>query len=129
MDLISKIEDLKNFGIDLKLESKEAEIFYVRSLKLFFDDKDSLYCTMISDHEIQVADDYETLAAITIDDSTLRIHPLGENPYAVLMDVLEFVANFHKPTVALFNEMKSVPSTPPVDEEEESDEDSSDEWI
>ena len=41
MDLISKLEDLKNFGIDLKLDSKEAEIFYVKSMRYFFDDKNS----------------------------------------------------------------------------------------
>ena len=36
MDLISKLEDLKNFGIDLKLDSKEMEVFYVKSMHYFF---------------------------------------------------------------------------------------------
>jgi hypothetical protein len=48
MDLISKLEDLKNFGIDLKLDSKEMEVFYVRSMKYFFDEKEHVYLLQIS---------------------------------------------------------------------------------
>ena len=43
MDLKSKIEDIKNFGIDLKLESREAEVFYMISLKSYFDSREEFY--------------------------------------------------------------------------------------
>ena len=56
MDLISKLEDLKNFGIDLKLDSKEMEVFYVRSMKYFFDEKEHVYCIMVTDRELTISD-------------------------------------------------------------------------
>jgi len=135
MDLISKLEDLKNFGIDLKLDSKEMEVFYVKSMKFFFDDKEDLYCVQVTDRELELSSNEEQLATVYVKDSVLRIVPLGDNPYAVVMDVLEFVANLHKPTIALFREMNgNIPKTilkPKKQEfvEEESEEDSSDEWI
>jgi len=140
MDLISKIEDLKNFGIDLKLDSEEMEIFYVKSLRYFFEEKEDLYCIQISDLELEISDAHELLASVFIKDSILRIIPLGQNPYAVLMDVLEFVANLHKPTIELFkqtqNEKKKIEpvksktlkeTTNKPDFEEDSDFD--DDWI
>jgi len=135
MDLISKLEDLKNFGIDLKLDSKEMEVFYVKSMKFFFDDKEDLYCVQVTDRELELSSNEEQLATVYVKDSVLRIVPLGDNPYAVVMDVLEFVANLHKPTIALYREMNgNIPKTilkPKKQEfvEEESEEDSSDEWI
>lgn len=137
MDLISKLEDLKNFGIDLKLDSKDMEVFYVRSMKYFFDEKDHVYCTQVTDRELTISDDHGDLATLYVKDSTLRIVPLDENPYAVVMDVLEFVANLHKPTVALYREMHgdSKVADPfemhKKNKEEDSEENSDfdDEWI
>lgn len=137
MDIISKIQDLQNFGIDLKLDNKEMEVFYVSSMKFFFDEKDDLFCVQVSDRELEVSSAEEQLATVYVKDSILRIVPLGENPYAVLMEVLEFVAHLHKPTVALYREMNGdIPKTEfkpkqKMEElsEEESEEDSSDEWI
>ncbi len=135
MDLISKLEDLKNFGIDLKLDNEEMEVFYVKSLRYFFDEKEDLYCVQVTDRELELSSTEDQLATVYVKDSVLRIVPLGENPYAVVMDVLEFVAHLHKPTIALYREMNG--DIPPnelkskIEEfsEEESEEDSSDEWI
>lgn len=136
MDLISKLEDLKNFGIDLKLDSKEMEIFYVKSMKHFFDEKDQVYALMITDRELRISDDEGDLAVICVDDSTLRIIPLEQNPYVVVLDVLEFVANFHEATVALYREMYGDPSKTDsskahLKDEEDSEENSDfdDEWV
>jgi hypothetical protein len=137
MDLISKLEDLKNFGIDLKLDSKEAEIFYVKSMRYFFDDKELLYCIQTADRELEISDDLGQLATIYVKDSVLRIVPLSDNPYAIVMDVLEFVAKLHKPTVALYKEMHATKSEESglesalADKKEAPDEDSDfdDEWI
>lgn len=141
MDLISKIEDLKNFGIDLKLTSREMEVFYMKSIYFFFQQKEHLHIVQLNDLEIEVSSDMDPLASVIIEDSVLKIVPLGENPYAVLMDVLEFVANMHKPTIALWKELqeggeelankinKEFEQTTPVsDKEEESDSDDM-EWI
>jgi len=106
VDLISKIEDLKNFGIDLKLTSKEMEVFYMKSMYFFFQQKQNLHIVQLNDLEIEVSTDLDPLASVIIEDSVLKIVPLGDNPYAVLMDVLEFVANMHKPTVALWSELQ-----------------------
>ena len=135
MDLISKLEDLKNFGIDLKLDSKEMEVFYVKSLKYFFDDKEDLFCVQVTDRELEISSTLDQLATVYVKDSVLRIIPLGENPYAVVMDVLEFVAHLHKPTIALYRELNgNIPENelkPKLEEfsDEESEEDSDDEWI
>jgi len=138
MDLISKIEDLKNFGIDLKLESSEMEVFYVKSMKYFFDEKDLLFCRQVSDLELEISDEVEPIATVFVKDSVLRIIPLGEDPYSVLMEVLEFVANLHKPTIALFKGIEESTGKPPVSKaslvsheepEEDSDDDFDDEWI
>ena len=137
MDLISKLEDLKNFGIDLKLESKEMESFYITSMRNFFGDKDHLHCSHMSDRELEISDDEGQLATIYVKDSILRIVPLSENPYAVIMDVLEFVAHLHKPTIALYKEFQgteteSKDSTNKIKndvEDFEEDSDFDDEWI
>ena len=138
MDLISKIEDLKNFGIDLKLESSEMEVFYVKSMKYFFDEKDFLFCRQVSDLELEISNEVELLASVFVKDSVLRIIPLGEDPYAVLMEVLEFVASLHKPTIALFRDIEDKTGEPPVSKaplvsheelEEDSDDEFDDEWI
>ena len=137
MDLISKLEDLKNFGIDLKLESKEMEVFYVKSMKYFFDEKEHLYCIQVTDREIEISDSEGQLATIYVKDSVLRIVPLDENPYAVVMDVLEFIANLHKPTIALYKEIQeskpkrkaSEIKTPIIEEESEENSDFDDDWI
>jgi len=129
MDLINKLEDLKNFGIDLKLDSEEMEIFYVKSLHYFFDEKDKIYCIRVDDRELELSSDEGQLATIFVKDSVLKIVPLCDNPYAVVMDVLEFVANLHKPTVALFREMQKnkAQKQSVIDKEEDSDFD--DDWI
>jgi hypothetical protein len=137
MDLISKLEDLRNFGIDLKLDSKEMEIFYVRSMRYFFDDKEHLYCVQMGERELEISDNEGQLATVYVKDSILRVIPLNDNPYAVIMDVLEFVAHLHKPTIALYKELEE---TKPKEEDFESlaknekedlEEDSEfdDEWI
>lgn len=137
MDLISKLEDLKNFGIDLKLESKEAEIFYIKSMRYFFDEKEHLYCVQTADRELEISDVEGQLATIYVKDSVLRIVPLADNPYAIVMDVLEFVANLHKPTIALYKEMQGdKPDESDFErdldnkkEDHEEDSDFDDEWI
>jgi hypothetical protein len=133
MDLISKLEDLKNFGIDLKLDSKEMEIFYVKSMRYFFDDKENVYCIQVTDRELEISDDVGQLATVYVKDSTLRIVPLDENPYSVVMDVLEFVANLHKPTVALYRELQkkkaSEEASAANNKDTEEDSDFDDEWI
>ena len=106
MDITSKIEDIKNFGIDLKLESREAEVFYMISLKSYFDSREEFYTIATTELETKIFDEDEALASLVIEGSILRIVPICENPYAILMDVLEFVAAYHNDTVALFKELE-----------------------
>ena len=57
--------------------------------------------------ETKIFDEDEALATLVIEGSILRIVPICENPYAILMDVLEFVAAYHNETVALFRELET----------------------
>jgi hypothetical protein len=145
MDITSKIEDIKNFGIDLKLDSRDAEVFYMMALKSYFDSLDEFYTIPTTELEIKIFDNEESLASLVIEGSILRIVPISENPYSILMPVLDFVAAHHNKTVALFNELEAggdelaiqiLKEFEQVDAKglqnsEESDEDSDDdfEWI
>jgi hypothetical protein len=128
MDFISKLEDLKNFGIDLKLEGLEMEAFYSKALVKFFNQKTGLSARPIDDWEFEAWVNDELVSTVLIQDSVLRINPISEeNAYVIVMDVLEFVAKMHKPTVELYRSIAEL-SESHEEPEEESEEDS-DEWI
>jgi len=80
------------------------------------------------------------LATIYIADSTLRMLPIEDDPYEILLCILEFVAQHHKQTIMVYNyicenEEEVVSLFEKADEEilepeeEKSEEEESDEWI
>ena len=141
MSLIDGISDLKNFGIDLKLDSLDAEAFYCEALRLWFEDEKGYNTISITDREFTIDIMGEgDIATIYISDSTLRMIPIQEDSMEILLYVLEFVAQHHKQTIMVYNyiceneeEVSSLFDK--ADEvildtkEEKSEEEESDEWI
>ncbi len=141
MNIIDGISDLKNFGIDLKLDSIDAEAFYCEALRLWFEDEKGYDTVAITDREFTVEIMGEgDIATIYISDSTLRMLPIQEDSMEVLLCILEFVAQHHKQTIMVYNyiceneeEVSSLFEK--ADEvildtvEEKSEEEESDEWI
>ena len=141
MNIIDGISDLKNFGIDLKLDSIDAEAFYCEALRLWFEDEKGYDTVAITDREFTIEIMGEgDIATIYISDSTLRLIPIQEDSMEVLLCILEFVAQHHKQTIMVYNyiceneeEVSSLFDK--ADEvildtkEEKSEEEESDEWI
>jgi len=140
MDYLNNIE---NFGIDLKLESEEAEMFYCESLRQWFMEKKEYITISVTDREFELEKEGELVGIVYIFDSVLRLKPIMDDPVEALIDILEFVAHHHKQTINTFNYLsendeevskvidilKSV-SEQTEDSEAESEEDSDDwEWI
>ena len=141
MNIIDGISDLKNFGIDLKLESIDAEAFYCEALRLWFEDEKGYNTISVTDREftLDLMGDGD-IATIYISDSTLRILPILDSSIEVVMCILEFVAQHHKQTITVYNyicenEEEVVSLFEKADkviletEEEKSEEEESDEWI
>tara|TARA_R100000458_G_C8186333_1_gene181561 strand:+ start:214 stop:639 length:426 start_codon:yes stop_codon:yes gene_type:complete len=141
MNIIDGISDLKNFGIDLKLNSIDAEAFYCEALRLWFEDEKGYDTVAITDREFTIEIMGEgDVATIYISDSTLRMLPIQEDSMEILLCILEFVAQHHKQTIMVYNyiceneeEVSSLFDK--ADEvildtkEEKSEEEESDEWI
>ena len=137
MDLTEAISDLNNFGIDLKLEEHDDEVFYSSTLREWFDLNCDYEVYLIDEREFGLELEGSNIATIYIQDSILRIRPLSDNPYGVLLDVLEFVAQCHKKTIEALGKLKELNfegvgmlDEPTADMESASEEDSDDwEWI
>lgn len=136
MDVGKTLADLAKFGIDLKLDSTDAEFFYSESMRQWFtDDKD--YKTINVKHrEFTLLKDGEEAATIYIQDSILRIDPISsKHAYNVFLDVLEFVALNHKRVIEVFEYLNTNPQISDklaaalLDEDNELTEPSSDEEV
>ena len=101
--MMDNFKNIENFGIDLKLETEEAEMFYCETLRQWFmDDKD--YVTIsVTDREFELEKDGELIGVVYIFDSVLRLKPIQDDPIEALIDILEFVAKHHKPTINTYN--------------------------
>jgi len=76
MDLTEAIADLNNFGIDLKLEEYEDEVFYASAIKEWFILNCEYEVYTIDEREFGVELEGENIATIYIQNSVLaiRIH-------------------------------------------------------
>ena len=101
--MMDNFTNIENFGIDLKLENEEAEMFYCETLRQWFmDDKD--YVTIsVTDREIELEKNGELIGVVYIFDSVLRLKPIQDDPIEALIDILEFVAKHHKTTINTYN--------------------------
>ena len=152
MDISKTMADLAKFGIDLKLESTDAEFFYSESMRQWFTEDKDYKTRNVKHREFTLIKDGEEAATVYIEDSVLRINPIStQYTYDVFLDVLEFVALHHKRVVEVFEYLNTNPelsdklaaalldednelSEPSSYEEgcggvEEESEDNSDDWL
>ena len=144
MDLIDGISNLENFGIDLKLPNPESEEFYCEALRRWFSTERGYSCYTTTNKEFVVGSKEIDVATIYIHDSVLRMKPIADDPYEILMCILEFIAENHKKVVMAYeylldNEDNWFPTEPESilkkekkvkqEIEDESTEEDSDEWI
>lgn len=152
MDISKTMTDLAKFGIDLKLDSTDAEFFYSESMRQWFTEDKDYKARNVKHREFTLLKDGEEAATVYIEDSVLRINPIStQYTYDVFLDVLEFVALHHKRVVEVFTYLNSNPelsdklaaalldednelSEPSSDEEGcggalEESEDNSDDWL
>ena len=132
---------LDGFGIDLKLNSVEAEEFYCEALRLWFEDSKGYHTLSTTSLEFMLNDGFNDVSIVYIEDSILRMKSMSEDPYETLVSMLEFIASNHKKTIEVFNYLEEneqealswAASNPVVEEEEESpemeSEEDSDGWI
>ena len=145
MDLIDGISDLENFGIDLKLPNSESEEFYCEALRRWFSTERGYTCYATTNKEFVVGSKEIDVATIYIYDSVLRMKPIIDDPYEILMCILEFIAENHKKVVMAYeylmdNEdvwfsderrstLKKEKKIKEEIEDESTEDDSDDEWI
>ena len=141
MNLVDDGGSLDGFGVDLKLNSVEAEEFYCEALRLWFEDSKGYNTLSTTSLEFMLNDGFNDISIIYIEDSILRMKSMSEDPYETLISMLEFIAEHHKKTIEVFNyleeneqEVLSWTAFNPAVEEEEEDseiesEEDSDGWI
>ena len=137
MNLVDDGGSIDNFGIDLKLNSIEAEEFYCEALRLWFEDSKGFNTLSLTSQEFMLNDGFNDVSVVYIEDSILRMKSLIEDPYETLISMLEFIAEHHKKTIEVFNyleenEQEAASSLAEEEEESESEiesEEDSDGWI
>ena len=141
MDLVDKIADLENFGIDLKIEDYEGQEFYCETLRRWLEEKGyQAYST--GDMEFLVEKEAVALLTIFINKGILRFRTEEDNPYDVILDVLDFIAKHHKQTINVYNYLnksgnstkdwfdgKPLINTAKVEEDSEEESEESSEWL
>jgi len=101
--MMEDLTNLENFGIDLKLESEEAEMFYCETLRQWFMDSKEYLTISVTDREFELEKYGELIGIVYIFDSVLRLKPIKDDPVEALLDMLEFVAKHHKRTIDTYN--------------------------
>ena len=153
MNFIGGAESIDGFGVDLKLNSIEAEEFYCEAIRMWFEREKGYDGLSMTSREFIVNDGFEDLASVYIVDSILRVKSMSDNAYEILIMLLEFIAEHHKKTIEVYNYLEEneqeilgwpdsdfykdeeetysskETDTQDLDNEEESDEEESDEWI
>ena len=131
MDLIEKMKDIENFGIDLKLKREEDEITYCNILRQWFEQNDNYSAYVIDEREFgleYISDTGEESAlSIYLKDSAIRFIPVSGDPFYAVMDVLQFIAELHKEVIGVL-ESKAEKFEEEVIEEESEEEASSEDW-
>ena len=103
MDLVNAAGNIENFGVNLKLNSIEAEEFYCEAMRLWFEDNKGYHTLPLTSHEFMLNDGFNDISVIYIEDSILRMKALSEDPYETLISMLEFIAEHHNKTIEVYN--------------------------
>jgi|TARA_R110000823_G_scaffold308646_2_gene432330 hypothetical protein len=103
MNLVDAGGNIENFGVNLKLNSIEAEEFYCEAMRLWFEDNKGYHTLSLTSHEFMLNDGFNDISVIYIEDSILRMKALSEDPYETLISMLEFIAEHHNKTIEVYN--------------------------
>ena len=103
MDLVDAAGNIESFGVNLKLNSIEAEEFYCEAMRLWFEDNKGYHTLSLTSHEFMLNDGFNDISVIYIEDSILRMKALSEDPYETLISMLEFIAEHHNKTIEVYN--------------------------
>ena len=134
----SGMQGVLDYGIDLKLESLEEEIYYITQMCEFFNEQTDFKAYLSGDRTFEIELDRNTLVMeVLIHDSILSLIPYTEDILEVFALILKFIATYHQSIVEEFrpsmghkiqspNEVKRAETEVVMDEENE--EESSDDW-
>lgn len=128
---LDKFSDMLRFGINLKLSGVEEEKYYSQRLRYFMMDFEDFDAESEDDIITDIFFLTEKTLRVKIRNSTLTFEPLTETCYEAIMLVLDFISKYHDVVKEDFLKTDAFEETviKVASVEEESEEDSSDEWI
>ena len=127
-----------DYGIDLKLESKEEEFYYISQMCEFFNTETDFKAYLSGEGSFEVERNREEIITeVMIKDSTLLMLPFSEDFFEVMTLVLGFIAKEHKRIIEdlRYPETNKIHNLNDINKEEDNtpdfEEDSDDdyEWI
>ena len=138
-DFVMKgIKDILHHGINLNLESVEEEQEYMSVFMDWFTDDTEWYCCPLEERSCIIETKQGVaMCEIFIEDSVMRITPHNEDLFAVITDILRFVAKKHETFIDNFRgkeqgskildpeELKNVGTSKSYEEESTEE----DEWL
>ena len=135
-DFISSgIKGVLDYGINLKLESEEEEMYYIQKMCEFFNEETDFKAYLSGDRSFDVELDRNTpILEVTINNSNLTMIPYSEDIFEVFTLILSFIVKKHmdvitelrEPTEHKIEDLKDISPTTQI-EEDSSDDDY--EWI
>ena len=140
----SGIKGILDYGIDLKLESDEEEIYYTSRMCEYFNEKSDFKAYLSGERSFEVELNRTTpIMEISIMSSMLTIMPYTDDIFEAFAVMLAFIAKKHQDIITEFrgeersliealsevNQVKNVEETDKKEIEEESSGDDDYEWI
>lgn len=103
-DFISKgLSNLLKNGINLSLDSPEEEDHYMMKLHEYFDAKTEFNAYLKDGKSLEIENSELTLIMeLIISESTLYFIPYNEEIFEILVEVLNFIARYHKSIILDF---------------------------
>lgn len=132
MDIMKKYINMLNFGIDLKMTTKEEEYYF---LQYFIDWVNNMgfehTAVSSSSTEATLMNDNKTILIVKVKDSTLTMEPKSEEAQDGIMLVIRFIAEEYETVREQFAELvRGTKKTVPKKEETKKDDGDDDfEWI
>ena len=135
-DFISSgIANALEYGIDLKLESKEEEEYYISRLCDFFNDETDYKSYSSGETSIEIElDRNSVILEVLIRDSILYMIPYSEDMFEAFTLILSFIAKYHIDVVSEMRDGFEVHKIESLnnfttEENDEDDDDDDYEWI
>ncbi len=134
-DFISSgIANTLEYGIDLKLDSVDEEIFYISRMCEYFNDKTDFRAYLSGEGSFEIElDSSSPIMEVIIRDSVLYMIPYSDDLFEPFTIILGFIAKKHLEIVSEFRglEIHKIESVDQVNspDEDDSDDDDDYEWI